>query len=85
MQIHELQLANPKDRKRIARGGQRGTTSGRGSKGQKACSGGNVDPLFEGGRSSLIQRMKKLRGFVSPHKKALTFTTDMIANFIQPK
>lgn len=63
MQIHELKLAARKDRKKIGRGGKRGTYSGRGNKGQKARSGGNVDPLFEGGRSSLVERLKKLRGF----------------------
>lgn len=69
MQIHELQTGDRPDRKRIGRGGRRGTYSGRGNKGQKARSGGNVDPLFEGGRSSLVERMKKLRGFRSPHPK----------------
>lgn len=69
MQIHELENVGKKDKKRVGRGGKRGTTAGRGTKGQKARSGGNVNPLFEGGRSSLIQRMKKLRGFKSPHAK----------------
>lgn len=69
MQIHQLQVEGKKTRKRVGRGGKRGTYSGRGMKGQKSRSGGNVDPLFEGGRSSLVQRMKKLRGFTSPHTK----------------
>jgi len=69
MQIHQLQVEGKKTRKRVGRGGKRGTYSGRGMKGQKSRSGGNVDPLFEGGRSSLIHRMKKLRGFKSPHAK----------------
>ena len=64
MQMHELSIIRIK-KKRRGRGGKRGTTSGRGTKGQKARSGGNVNPLFEGGRSSLIQRMKKKRGFTS--------------------
>lgn len=68
MQIHELTLPTRKNKKVIGRGGKRGTTSGRGTKGQKARSGGNVDPLFEGGRSSFIQRAKKMRG-----AKAATF------------
>jgi len=62
MQIHELSVPAKKSRKRIGRGGKRGTYSGRGLKGQKARSGGNVDPLFEGGRSSLVERMKNTRG-----------------------
>ncbi len=79
MQIHELEKIGKKDKKRVGRGGKRGTTSGRGTKGQKARSGGNVDPLFEGGRSSLIQRMKKLRGFNSPHKKNNLISLDDLA------
>lgn len=63
MQIHQIETKKRKGRKRIGRGGKRGTYSGRGNKGQKARSGGNVDPLFEGGRSSLIERLKKVRGF----------------------
>lgn len=68
MQIHELSTTTNK-KKRIGRGGKRGTYSGRGMKGQKARSGGNVDPLFEGGRTTLVQKMKKKRGFKSPHAK----------------
>jgi large subunit ribosomal protein L15 len=69
MQIHELSVAKRPKKKLIGRGGKRGTYSGRGNKGQKARSGGNVNPLFEGGRSSLVERMKKLRGFKSIHPK----------------
>jgi len=69
MQVHELKLKKRKAKKTIGRGGKRGTYSGKGNKGQKARSGGNVDPLFEGGRSSLVERMKKLRGFKSTHEK----------------
>ena len=59
--LHELtQLV--KKRKRIARGGDRGGTSGRGHKGQKARSGGNVKPSFEGGQMPLHRRLPK-RGF----------------------
>jgi large subunit ribosomal protein L15 len=68
MQIHELSTT-PKKKKRIGRGGKRGTYSGRGMKGQKSRSGGNVDPLFQGGRTTLVQKMKKNRGFKSPHAK----------------
>ena len=61
MQIHQLKLAKRKKTKTIGRGGKRGTTSGRGTKGQGAHNK-HKSPLFEGGRSSLIERMKKLRG-----------------------
>jgi large subunit ribosomal protein L15 len=77
MQIHQLQLATRKKKKLIGRGGKRGTTSGRGTKGQGAH-GKKKGPLFEGGRSSLTERMKKLRGFKSPHAKAFTVTLDRL-------
>ncbi|MFZ2187483.1 MAG: 50S ribosomal protein L15 [Candidatus Moraniibacteriota bacterium] len=69
MQIHQLTVAKKKLRKRIGRGGKRGTTAGRGSNGQKSRSGASVDPLFEGGRSTFLERLKKVRGFKSIHPK----------------
>lgn len=82
MQIHELKVSAKKSRKRVGRGGKRGTYSGRGMKGQKARSGGNVDPLFEGGKTSLIERLKKLRGFKSIHpKKTVLNLIDLENNF----
>lgn len=78
MQIHELKVAKRKERKRIGRGGKTGTTAGRGSNGQKSRTGASVDPLFEGGRSTLLERMKKVRGFKSIHPKKHTVTlTDL--------
>lgn len=65
MQIHQLTIKKKKIKKTVGRGGKRGTYSGRGNKGQKARSGASIDPLFEGGRSSLIERLKKVRGFKS--------------------
>lgn len=49
-------------RKRIGRGGSRGGTCGKGHKGQKARSGGSVNPRFEGGQMPLTRRLPK-RGF----------------------
>jgi len=74
MQIHELKVKPKKNRKRIGRGGKRGTYSGKGNKGQKARSGGNVDPLFQGGSTSLVERLKKTRGFkaINPKKNILS-------------
>lgn len=69
MQIHQLTVAKRQEKKRIGRGGKRGTTSGRGTKGQKSRTGSSVDPLFEGGRSTFTERLKKLRGFKSVHPK----------------
>lgn len=74
MQIHELQLKSRKKKKVVGRGGKRGTTAGKGTKGQKARSGGNVDPLFEGGRSTFIARLKKVKGFKAVHPKKITVT-----------
>lgn len=69
MQIHQLKTRKRKEKKTVGRGGKRGTYSGRGNKGQKARSGAKIDPLFEGGRSSLIMRLKKVRGFKSCNAK----------------
>lgn len=48
-------------RKRVGRGpgSTLGKTSGRGEKGQKARSGGNVHPRFEGGQMPLFRRLPK--------------------------
>ena len=69
MQIHQLKVKKRKEKKTVGRGGKRGTYSGKGNKGQKARSGAKIDPLFEGGRSSLIMRLKKVRGFKSRNAK----------------
>jgi large subunit ribosomal protein L15 len=69
MQIHQLTVKKRKEKKTVGRGGKRGTYSGKGNKGQKARSGASIDPLFEGGRSSLVERLKKVRGFKSLHAK----------------
>lgn len=83
MQIHELAVSKKQDKKRIGRGGKRGTYSGRGMKGQKARSGGNVDPLFEGGRSSLIDHLKKVRGFKSIHPKKSVFNLTTLEKWFE--
>ncbi len=84
MQIHELSSGKRTHRKRIGRGGKRGTYSGRGNKGQKARSGAHVNPLFEGGRSSLVERLKKVRGFKSPHAKKPFVKLSDIARVFAP-
>jgi len=59
MQLHELQPEHyNKDGKRIARGGKRGKTSGRGQKGQKSRSGRKMRPAVR----DFVQRLPKLRG-----------------------
>ena len=62
-------ISDPKsrsDRKRVGRGTGSGTgkTAGRGHKGQKSGSGGNVRPGFEGGQMPLQMRVPKF-GFTS--------------------
>ena len=69
MQIHQLKIKTQKKKRRIGRGGKKGTYSGRGMKGQKSRSGANVNPIFEGGRSTLIEHLPKVRGFKSHHPK----------------
>lgn len=78
MQIHNLSIAKRPGKKRVGRGGRRGKTAGRGTKGQKSRSGASVDPLFEGGRSSLIDRLKKVRGFKSPRTKRATLSLSFL-------
>ena len=59
MQLHQLQPRyKNKNKKRIGRGGKRGTYSGRGQKGQKSRAGHRIRPA----ERDLIQRLPKLRG-----------------------
>ncbi len=73
MKLHDLAPSEgaKKDRKRVGRGNGsgHGTYSGKGLKGQKARSGGAVNPRFEGGQSPLVLRLPYKRGFHNPFKK----------------
>ncbi len=62
MQLHDLKQKNEKDKKRVGRGGARGTYCGRGVKGQKARAGSGGEPIIRG----LIKRYPKLRGYRTP-------------------
>jgi len=75
MQIHQLKSNKQKLRKRVGRGGKKGTYSGRGMKGQKSRSGAPINPIFEGGRSTLIEHLPKKRGFKSifPKNHVMSF------------
>ena len=57
-------IGSTKNRKRIGRGtgSGHGKTATKGHKGQKARSGGNVEPGFEGGQMPMQRRLPK-RGF----------------------
>jgi len=64
--IHAPQGAN-KDRKRVGRGhgSGHGKTAGRGTKGQKSRTGGNVPPRFQGGQTPIQQQLPYKRGFTN--------------------
>lgn len=66
MKLHELEknIGAKQSKKRVGRGpgSGLGKTSGRGQKGQKARSGGSINPVFEGGQLPLYRRIPK-RGF----------------------
>ena len=60
MQIHEIQPNNKtKDRKRIGRGGKKGTYSGKGCKGQKSRAGRKMQPFMR----EIIKRYPKIGGY----------------------
>ncbi|MCX7589885.1 MAG: uL15 family ribosomal protein, partial [Patescibacteria group bacterium] len=76
MRLHELKVKKQKNKKRIGRGGKRGTYSGRGQKGQKSRAGRRIRPA----ERDIIIRLPKLRGFKNkPNKKPKTIKiTDLI-------
>ena len=70
-QLHDLKPAPGSKKKaiRVGRGpgGKGGKTAGRGTKGLKARN--TLRPGFEGGQTSLIMRIPKLKGFRNPNKE----------------
>lgn len=73
MQLHELKPNHSRKYKkpRVGRGGKRGTSSGKGTKGQKSRAGRRIRPA----ERDYIQRLPKLRGYnnkpVSPKLRAV--------------
>jgi large subunit ribosomal protein L15 len=67
VKLHDLHPApgSRKPARRVGRGhgSGRGKTAGRGTKGQKSRSGGNIPAWFEGGQTPLHIRTPKLHGF----------------------
>ena len=60
MQLHELQRKHKnKGKKRVGRGGKKGTYSGKGNKGQKSRAGRKMVPIIR----ELIKRYPKLKGY----------------------
>ena len=73
-----------KKRKRVGRGdgSGHGTTSGRGTKGQLARSGGKTRVGFEGGQMPLQRRLPHLRGFKNNRKVMFNIiNTGMLEGF----
>jgi large subunit ribosomal protein L15 len=66
MELHQLKATHKrKSKKRVARGGKRGTYSGKGVKGQKSRSGRKMQPIIR----ELIKRYPKKRGYKQNPKK----------------
>jgi large subunit ribosomal protein L15 len=60
MQVHEIQPTHKKStRRRIGRGGKKGTYSGRGMKGQKSRAGARFQPRVR----EILKKYPKLRGY----------------------
>ena len=60
MQTHQLKRNISNKKKRVVgRGGKRGKTSGRGTKGQKARAGHRIRPALR----DIIKKIPKLRGY----------------------
>ncbi len=64
MQLHNLLKFRSETKKRIGRGGKRGSYSGRGVKGQKSRAGRRIRPA----ERDLIIRLPKRRGFLNKPK-----------------
>ena len=80
MKLHELEknIGATHAKKRVGRGpgSGLGKTSGRGQKGQKARSGGSINPVFEGGQLPLYRRIPK-RGFSNAKFKTVYATINV--------
>lgn len=73
MQLHSLPRFRSRSRTRVGRGGKRGTTSGRGTKGQRSRAGRRIRPAVR----DLIIRIPKRRGFGNKPKKPKPFALDL--------
>lgn len=77
MQLHQIKpTIKKKAKKRIGRGGKRGTYSGRGQKGQKARAGHRIYPQIR----EVIKRIPKKRGyrFSSIQEKPVVINLDIL-------
>ncbi|OGZ30263.1 MAG: 50S ribosomal protein L15 [Candidatus Niyogibacteria bacterium RIFCSPLOWO2_01_FULL_45_48] len=82
MQLHNLKpKIGKKNKKRIGRGGKRGTYSGRGIKGQKARAGHRMRPEMR----DILKKIPKLRGYrskIRPNKIATVNIGDLEKKFV---
>lgn len=83
IKLHELGTERKNKKIRAGRGisSGLGKTAGRGTKGQKSRSGYNLPRRFEGGQTSLIQRLPQIRGFKSHRNKPLAISTQQLNNY----
>lgn len=81
MQIHEIQPKHKqRKRKRIGRGGKKGTYSGRGMKGQRARTGARFQPRIR----ELVKKYPKLRGYrQTKPKKVLAVNLDVLEKYFE--
>jgi len=82
MKLHQLKSIKSRVSRRIGRGGKRGTTSGRGTKGQHSRSGRRQRPA----ERELVQRLPKLRGFRNKPKSdtVKVFNLDELSKRLKP-
>ena len=83
MQLHQIKPNHKlKKKKRVGRGGKRGTYSGRGVKGQMARAGRKLKPFIR----ELIKRYPKLRGykFHSSKEKPAIVNLEILEKKFQP-
>jgi len=81
MRLNELKFKTKlKNKKRVGRGGKRGTTSGKGQKGQKSRAGHRIRPAIR----DFLLRIPKLRGFKNKPKspKFVSVNLDILARKI---
>jgi large subunit ribosomal protein L15 len=78
MQIHEIKSRTKRATKKVVgRGGKRGKTSGRGTKGQKARAGHRIRPAIR----DVIKKLPKRRGEgVSRNRYSTAFANTVILN-----
>lgn len=73
MQLHTLQSSIGRKKKRVGRGGKRGTYSGRGTKGQRARAGRKIRPA----ERDVLLRLPKRRGMGNPMKTEKDFVVSL--------